>query len=115
MPKSKVTRKSKKTTRIVKKTASKSRRPQKTSGKMSKYKKAYDACVEKALATCSKRVAGKKKTIKKSRAVKPTSTKKPRQKSEYNLFVSKHMKDQELEGLKVTEKMKKIGEMWKRR
>ena len=34
--------------------------------------------------------------------------------SEYQKFVKAHMKDKELDGMKAPEKMKAIGQMWKK-
>lgn len=125
MPIAKKSTKSKITKRSAKKTTSKSRKPQKVS-KVAKYKKAYDACVQKALESCAKRhgmVKSKKITrkpkkstrksvqkIKKSKS--KTSKTLAKGKSAYQLFVSKHMNDPEFEGLKVTEKVKLIAKMW---
>jgi hypothetical protein len=122
MPISKKSTKSKMTKRSVKKTTSKSRKPQKTS-KVTKYKKAYDACVQKALETCAKRHSmvkskkitrkPKKSTRKSPQKIKKTKTiQKSGKKSDYQLFVSKHLKDPQFEGLKLTEKVKIIAKMW---
>lgn len=53
------------------------------------------------------------KSIKKSVKSIPKSTK--RGKSEYQLFVKKHMKDPKIQTLPVTERMKEIAKLWKKK
>ena len=50
------------------------------------------------------------RTITLAQSVKVTKT----DKSGYTEFIKKHMKDKDLVNLPVTERMKKIGEMWRK-
>lgn len=119
--------------RSVKRVVSKTRRTtQKPSSKVKNYRKAYEACVAKAIEACAKRnmmvdkksrkprntksaskKALTKKTLNKS-VKKPKKIKKVKEdKDKYQDFVSKQMKDPEIKGLKAQEKLKKIGQRWK--
>lgn len=121
--------------RSVKRVVSKTRKTtQRPSSKVRNYRKAYEACVEKAMEACAKRnkmldkkprkpkntkSASKKtlskkgttKSIKKARRVKKTKD----EKTVYQDFVSKQMKNPDIKGLNAREKLKKINELWSER
>jgi hypothetical protein len=119
--------------RSVKRVVSKTRRTtQKPSSKVRNYRKAYEACVAKAMEACAKRnmmidkksrkpkntKSASKKAITKKGAnksvKKPKKVKKVKEDKEiYQDFVSKQMKDPEIKALNVQDKMKKIGQRWK--
>ena len=109
------------TQRVVKRVVSKTRKTtQKPSSKVKNYEKAYALCVEKALSACAKRKgmlskpSRKPKNTKSATKQKMDKVEKTTKKSGYTEFVKKHMKDKDLVGLPVTERMKKIGEMWRK-
>lgn len=126
-PKSKVSKRS------VKRVVSKTRKTtQKPSSKVRNYRKAYEACVEKAIANCAKRnkmvdkksrkprntkSASKKALTKKTISTKSIkrTTKKDKGKNLYQEFVKKHSQNPDMKGLTPQEKYKKIGAMWRER
>lgn len=119
MPKKSVSKKSV-TKRVVKRVSSKTRKTtQKPSSKVKNYERVYALCVEKAISACAKRKGMLNKTSRKPKNTKSATKQKmdkvdKTKKSSYTDFVKKHMKDKELVNLPVTERMKKIGEMWKK-
>ena len=119
MPKKTISKKNV-TKRVVKRVVSKTRKTtQKPSSKVKNYERAYALCVEKAISACAKRKAMLNKPSRKPKNTKSAAKQKmdkvtKTDKSGYTEFIKKHMKDKDLVKLPVTERMKKIGEMWRK-
>jgi len=117
MPKKTISKKNV-TKRVVKRVVSKTRKTtQKPSSKVKNYERVYALCVEKAISACAKRKGMLSKPSRKPKNTKSATKQKMNKvenKSGYSDFIKKHMKDKDLVNLPVTERMKKIGEMWRK-